>query len=196
MTGTVKFGFAAIAFVILYGIYMFVIRFFLIKKSSRKIWKTFIPVLSVHEEYAVAGRPGWFWWHAVTMVPASVFMALGFAALVESYTGLTPDGLTRSQVSRLSVALITVSVLLFLVSLPARFAKAYGLQRNFGEKPNLDYAFGLVVFPWSFKARLAFSKAVVYAPKKTEKEKIKIHVPHFFPEYRSTAGNSVPKKEE
>lgn len=191
MSKTAQFGYFVIACAALYGIYMLVIRVFLIRKSGKKIWKAFIPVLSVHEEYDIAGRPGWFWWHIVTMLPADFFMIFGFAALIESYIGVVPPGLSRHQVSWVSTMMITASVMLFIFSLPARFAKAYGLQQSFGEKPNLDYAFGLVVFPWSFKARLAFSRSVVYTPgcKKPKRKRKKISLPHFFPEVRSRNGN-------
>lgn len=197
MTGS-EWGIIFLVFAVIYVLYLAAVRAFLLRKAGRKIWKAFIPVLSLKEEYDVSGRPGWFWWHIAMMLPAEFFTVVALVAMFQVYSETFPGGMTNAQIMRMSAVLFSMAVILLLLSLPARFAKAYGLQRCFDDTPpNLDYAVGLIIFPWAFKARFAFSKNLVYTPdtEKRKKKKISLHMFHFFPQYKSIA-DQIPVADE
>lgn len=184
MSGS-AWGLVLLVSAVIYIIYLAVIRAFLLKKAGRKSWKAFIPVLSLREEYIIAGRPKWFWAHLLTMLPAEFFAVTAAAAMIQMQAGT--GSLTDAQTAHLCSILLGLAVVLLLFSLPARIIKAYGLQRRFGENPDLDYAIGLIIFTWAFKARFAFSKKLSYVPdaEPVRRKRKKHQLFHFFPQYKS-----------
>lgn len=170
----------------IYLLYMKIVHIFLLKKGGEKWWKMLIPFYGKYLLFKMGDRERWYPFYAICMTIFYIAVAIsvfGYIAMVIETRNKEITTQTAHIYINGSYMFMRISFISLIASFIPRFHLAGGMTTRFGMKKDYDYCFGFVVFPFSFQAKMAFSKEMEpgdHQHVKKEKKKIKLKMPHFF----------------